>query len=61
MAVPVSTAHLFEMGVPKALFETRVPEGVSLYRTNYVPARDGQRFLVNTQEADAGQHQSQLC
>jgi Tol biopolymer transport system component/predicted Ser/Thr protein kinase len=54
MAVPVSTAPVFEAGAPKALFQTRVREGVNPLRTNYVPARDGQRFLVNTQSGDTG-------
>ena len=52
MAVPVNTAPAFEMGVPKALFQTRTLEGVSPLRTSYVAARDGQRFLVNTQSGD---------
>jgi hypothetical protein len=38
-------------GVPKALFQTRA-FGVSAPRTNYVPSRDGRRFLVNTQAGD---------
>ena len=50
MAVPVGAGPSF--GVPKALFQTRVPEGVEAYRTHYVPARDGRRFLVNTQTGD---------
>lgn len=36
-------------GKPQILFQTRVPAGVSAFRTHYVPSRDGQRFLVNTQ------------
>jgi len=47
MAVPVGPGPSF--GVPKPLFQTRVPAGVDAYRTHYVPARDGQRFLVNTE------------
>jgi Tol biopolymer transport system component len=54
VAVPVSTTPVFEAGAPKTLFHTRAPEGVSPLRTNYVPARDGQRFLVNTQSGDTG-------
>src|SRR5258708_28369707 len=54
MALPISIAPVFEAGTPKALFQTRVPEGVTPYRTNYVPSRDGQRFLVNTQNAETG-------
>ena len=51
MAVPVGAGPSF--GVPKELFQTRVPAGVSANRTHYVPSRDGQRFLVNTQSSDA--------
>jgi hypothetical protein len=54
MAVPVSTAGGFEAGVPRPLFQTRVPTGLSVFRTNYVPTRDGSRFLINTQTADSG-------
>lgn len=51
MAVPVSSgAALF--GVPTALFQTDVPAGVSLFRTHYVPSRDGTRFLVHTMSGD---------
>jgi serine/threonine protein kinase/Tol biopolymer transport system component len=50
MAVSVSAGPSF--AVPKMLFQTRVPEGVSSRRTHYVPSRDGQRFLVNTQSSD---------
>jgi hypothetical protein len=50
MAVPVGAGPSF--GVPKALFQTQVPEGVEAYRTHYVTTRDGRRFLVNTQTAD---------
>jgi serine/threonine protein kinase len=51
MAVAVGAGPSF--AVPKTLFQTRVPEGVSSRRTHYVPSRDGQRFLVNTQSGDA--------
>ena len=54
MAVAVSTTPAFEPGVPKALFQTRVPMGAHPFRSNYVPTRDGQRFLVNTQSGDGG-------
>ena len=47
MAVAVASGASF--GVPKALFQTRAPAGVSTFRTNYVPSSDGRRFLVNTQ------------
>jgi dipeptidyl aminopeptidase/acylaminoacyl peptidase len=45
MAVPVGPGPSF--GIPKPLFQTRVPTGVTALRTHYVPSRDGQRFLVN--------------
>jgi Tol biopolymer transport system component len=45
MAVTVGAGPSF--GVPKPLFRTRVPAGVSANRTHYVPSRDGLRFLVN--------------
>ena len=45
MAVPVGAGPSF--GIPKPLFQTHVPPGVSWLRTHYVPSRDGQRFLVN--------------
>jgi hypothetical protein len=51
MAVPVSPGPFF--GVPKPLFQTRVLMGVMALRTNFVPTRDGQRFLVTTQTGDA--------
>ena len=44
MAVPVGAGPSF--GIPKPLFQTRVPAGVTANRTHYVPSRDGQRFLV---------------
>ena len=50
MAVSVGTAPAF--GVPKVLFQTRAPEGVTSRRTHYVPSRDGKRFLINTQTGD---------
>ena len=45
MAVSVGAGPSF--GIPKPLFQTRVPAGVTANRTHYVPSRDGQRFLVN--------------
>jgi hypothetical protein len=50
LAVSVGPGPSF--GVPQALFQTRVPAGVTATRTHYVPSRDGQRFLVNTQTSD---------
>jgi hypothetical protein len=52
MAVTVSAGPAF--AVPQVLFQTRVPSQGSVYRTNYVPAGDGRRFLLNTSAADAG-------
>ena len=51
MAVSVGAGPSF--AVPKLLFQTRVPEGVTSRRTHYVPSRDGRRFLINTQTDDA--------
>ena len=51
MAVSVGAGPSF--AVPKILFQTRAPEGVTSRRTHYVPSRDGQRFLINTQSGDA--------
>jgi eukaryotic-like serine/threonine-protein kinase len=50
MAVSVGAGPQF--GVPVPLFQTRVPAGVTANRTNYVPSRDGKRFLVNTQSGE---------
>ena len=50
MAVSVGAGPSF--GVPKPLFQTQVPAGVTANRTHFVPSRDGQRFLVNTESAD---------
>jgi len=50
MAVAVGTGPSF--GVPKPLFQTRVPGGVDYLRTHYAVTPDGQRFLVNMQLGD---------
>ena len=50
MAVSVGAGPSFD--VPKPLFQTRAPVGIDPIRTNYVPSRDGQRFLINTQSGD---------
>jgi hypothetical protein len=50
MAVTVGPGPSF--GVPKALFRTDVHRDITDVRTHYVPARDGQRFLINTQIDD---------
>jgi Tol biopolymer transport system component len=50
MAVAVSAGQPF--GRPKPLFQTQVSAGVSPFRTNYVPTRNGQRFLINAKSGD---------
>jgi Tol biopolymer transport system component len=50
MAVRVGPGPSF--GAPTELFQMRVAGGVSLFRTHYVPSRDGQRFLINTPTGD---------
>jgi hypothetical protein len=40
---------------PKPLFQTRVPRRRQRNRIHYVPSRDGQRFLVNTQSTEVRQ------
>jgi hypothetical protein len=47
MAVSVGAGPSFD--VPKTLFQTRVPSSLNVLRTSYVPSRDGQRFLINTE------------
>jgi hypothetical protein len=37
-----------DAGVPKPLFTTNVGAVVSVNRQQYMPASDGQRFLMNT-------------
>ncbi len=45
MAVEVKTdSPVFEAGIPKPLFEVRLPPAVR--RNHYVVAANGQRFLV---------------
>jgi hypothetical protein len=48
MSVQVDMDAIFDAGVPRALFPTHIPALSTPYRSNYVPAADGQRFLVNT-------------
>ena len=48
IAVPVTLTSSFESGLPQALFEMDIPGLSTAYRSNYVAAKDGQRFLVNT-------------
>jgi hypothetical protein len=47
MLTAVSVGAGPSFGIPKPLFQTQVPAGVTGMRTHYVPSRDGQRFLVN--------------
>ena len=48
MAVTVSGGATIDPGRPAALFQTSVPvSGIVDDRNNYVPTRDGQRFMVN--------------
>jgi len=49
MAVDVGPGPSF--GLPRILFQTQVQAGVAANRMHYVPARDGKRFLINTQTA----------
>jgi serine/threonine protein kinase len=53
MSVAVPNSDAFAAGVPKALFQTRVPLTGNPYRNSYTVSRDGQRFLVNV-SADQG-------
>jgi hypothetical protein len=45
MSVPVGPGPSF--GAPQLLFQTHVSAGVAGNRAHYVPAQNGQRFLVN--------------
>ena len=48
MAVAVSGGTTIDPGRPAVLFQTSVPvSGIVDDRNNYVPTRDGQRFMVN--------------
>jgi len=47
MVVEVKLGPPFQVGVPKPLFETRVPT-ISDFRNHYVVTEDGQRFLINS-------------
>jgi Tol biopolymer transport system component len=47
MVVDVKLGPPFQVGVPKLLFETRVPTIID-FRNHYVVAANGQRFLINT-------------
>jgi Tol biopolymer transport system component len=51
-AIPVG-AGPSPFGIPKPLFQTGVAVGVTPLRTHFVPSRDGQRFLINTQSGES--------
>jgi hypothetical protein len=53
MAVPIPGGNALEPGLPKTLFDVRIPLSGNPYRSNYAVTADGQRFLVNT-KLDAG-------
>ena len=48
MSVKLKSGSTLEAGVPSGLFEIPVPPYTPAYQNSYVPAPDGQRFLVNT-------------
>jgi serine/threonine protein kinase/Tol biopolymer transport system component len=45
MAVPIQTSPTFTVGTPTELFQAPFATGVTV-RSRYIPAKDGQRFLV---------------
>jgi len=47
----VEVRHGPSFGIPQILYQTQVQGGVSPNRMHYVPAHDGQRFLINIQTA----------
>ena len=51
MAVPVSSGAA-PFGVPRPLFQTQVRTGVSAIRAQFVPTRDGSRFLIHRRTSD---------
>ena len=53
MSVAIPGGNAFDFGVPKALFDTRVPLTGNPYQSNYAVTADGQRFLINTRIEDA--------
>ena len=46
MAVAVKTRPTFEPGTVTPLFKTKIPTTLNPYRMDYLPASDGQRFLM---------------
>ena len=53
MAVEVRSGPLFEVGLPRALFEFRSGNG-TVNATPYTVTADGQRFLINTLVDESG-------
>ena len=51
MAVPVSSGAA-PFGVPRPLFQTQVRTGASGLRAQFVPTRDGSRFLIHRRTSD---------
>jgi eukaryotic-like serine/threonine-protein kinase len=49
MAVSINGSAALEIGRPEVLFQTNTPiTGITDDRNNFVPARDGRRFMINT-------------
>ena len=46
MQVAVNAGERLEFAAPTALFKTAIPSMLNPYRMDYVPAADGQRFLM---------------
>ena len=53
MAVDLTTTPTLKAGIPKALFQTRLPSAISTY--NWDVSADGKRFLVATSPRDPAQ------
>lgn len=53
MVVDIKPGPQFHVGVPKPLFETRVPT-ITDFRNHYAVTADGQRFLVNSMTEQRG-------
>ncbi|HEX6126318.1 MAG TPA: hypothetical protein VFZ23_13170 [Pyrinomonadaceae bacterium] len=49
MSVSIGSGNSLEISRPSVLFQTVIPlTGITDDRNNFVPAKDGQRFLINT-------------
>lgn len=53
MVVEVNAGDPFRAGVPKALFQMRLPMDFDWSSGNYAVTADGQRFLVTTPAGEA--------